>query len=282
MPRDGEALRARVDFRQSNHEGELVDWFHEAKQKKAAGVVINPAGYTTTSVAILDAIYAVQLPTVEVHITNIHQREDFRHHSYISKGAKGGDLRLRRRGLCARDRRACVADRRQGTSMSRVVQFTTNSRATELSEQDLIRELAKLLDETGLTEIEVEREGLRVRVARQAVTHVVAAGGSHVPPIPASAPAPAIAIVPAGRSRPSIRASSPRRWSAPPIRSPQPGAKPFVDIGSAVKAGETLLIIEAMKTMNQIPAPRAGTVTQILFEDGQPVEFGEPLMIIVR
>jgi len=77
-----------VEFRQSNREGELVDWFHEAKQKQAVGVVINPAGYTTTSVSILDAIYAVQLPTIEVHITNIHQREEFRHHSYISKGAK--------------------------------------------------------------------------------------------------------------------------------------------------------------------------------------------------
>jgi 3-dehydroquinate dehydratase-2 len=78
-----------IDFRQSNHEGEIVDAFHEAKKKKAVGVVINPAGYTTTSVAILDAIYAVQLPTVEVHITNIHQREEYRHHSYISKGARG-------------------------------------------------------------------------------------------------------------------------------------------------------------------------------------------------
>jgi len=77
-----------VDFRQSNHEGQIVDWFHEAKAKGVAGVVINPAGYTTTSVSILDAIYAVQVPTVEVHITNIHQREEFRHHSYISKGAK--------------------------------------------------------------------------------------------------------------------------------------------------------------------------------------------------
>jgi 3-dehydroquinate dehydratase-2 len=77
-----------VEFRQTNHEGELVDWFHEAKQKQAAGVVINPAGYTNTSIAILDAIYATELPTVEVHITNIHQREEFRHHSFISKGAK--------------------------------------------------------------------------------------------------------------------------------------------------------------------------------------------------
>jgi 3-dehydroquinate dehydratase II len=77
-----------VEFRQSNHEGELVDWIHEAKQTQAAGIVINPAGYTTTSVSILDAIFAVALPTIEVHITNIHQREEFRHHSYISKGAK--------------------------------------------------------------------------------------------------------------------------------------------------------------------------------------------------
>ena len=77
-----------VDFRQTNREGELVDWFHEAKAKKIAGIVINPAGYTTTSVSILDAIFAVAIPTIEVHITNIHQREEFRHHSYISKGAK--------------------------------------------------------------------------------------------------------------------------------------------------------------------------------------------------
>src|SRR5947207_15173999 len=77
-----------VEFRQTNREGEIVDWFHEAKAKNAVGIVINPAGYTTTSVAILDAIFAVQIPTVEVHITNIHQREEYRHHSYISKVAK--------------------------------------------------------------------------------------------------------------------------------------------------------------------------------------------------
>lgn len=77
-----------VDFRQTNHEGSLVDAIHEAKQKQAVGIVINPAGYSHTSIAILDAINATQLPTVEVHITNIHQREEYRHHSYISKGAK--------------------------------------------------------------------------------------------------------------------------------------------------------------------------------------------------
>lgn len=77
-----------VDFRQSNHEGEIVDWINEALVNKAAGLIINPAGYTTTSVAILDAIYTLPAPTIEVHISNIHAREEFRHHSYVSKAAR--------------------------------------------------------------------------------------------------------------------------------------------------------------------------------------------------
>jgi 3-dehydroquinate dehydratase-2 len=77
-----------VEFRQSNHEGEIVGWIHEAGQRKAAGIVLNAAAYTHTSIAMLDAVVAVQVPTIEVHITNVHAREDFRHHSYISKAAK--------------------------------------------------------------------------------------------------------------------------------------------------------------------------------------------------
>ena len=148
-----------------------------------------------------------------------------------------------------------------------------------MSEQDLIRELAKLLDETGLGEIEVEREGLRVRVVRQAVTQVVAGGGRPVPAIPAVAPAPA--AIPLDVADPAKHpgvVTSPMVGTA--FRAPEPAAKPFVDIGSVVRVGEPLLIVEAMKTMNQIPSPRAGTVRQILFEDGHPVEYGEALMII--
>ena len=157
--------------------------------------------------------------------------------------------------------------------------FQSLTAGAELSEQDLIRELAKLLDETNLTEIEVEREGLRVRVARQITTHVLAGGaGAHVPSIPSIAPAPAIptdAVDPA--KHPGV-VNSPMVGTA--YWSSEPGAKPFIEVGAKVTVGQTLLIIEAMKTMNQIPSPRAGTVTQILVEDGQPVEFGEPLVII--
>jgi 3-dehydroquinate dehydratase-2 len=78
-----------IDFRQSNHEGVIIDWIHEARDKKAVGIVINPAGYTNTSIAILDALLLIKAPVIEVHITNIHKRESFRHVSYISKAARG-------------------------------------------------------------------------------------------------------------------------------------------------------------------------------------------------
>jgi len=77
-----------IVFRQSNIEGELVTWIQEAHAKKAAGLILNPAGYTTTSIAILDALLILQVPVIEIHITNIHQRESFRQHSYVSKAAK--------------------------------------------------------------------------------------------------------------------------------------------------------------------------------------------------
>jgi 3-dehydroquinate dehydratase-2 len=85
---DAKSFGWTVEFRQSNREGELVDWIQEAHAENAVGIVLNPAGYTTTSVAILDAILAVKVPVIEVHITNIHARESFRHDSYVSKAAK--------------------------------------------------------------------------------------------------------------------------------------------------------------------------------------------------
>ncbi len=140
-------------------------------------------------------------------------------------------------------------------------------------DHDVIRELAKLLDETGLTEIEYQRDGTSIRVARHASAPAGRAWVGETPPAPApSAPA---AVDPA--QHPGA-VTSPMVGTA--YLAPSPGAKPFVDVGSQVKAGDTLIIIEAMKTMNQIPAPRSGTVTQVLVENGQPVEFGEPLMII--
>jgi acetyl-CoA carboxylase biotin carboxyl carrier protein len=153
---------------------------------------------------------------------------------------------------------------------------SAQAKADSSVDQALIRDLAALLDETGLSEIEIERAGLRVRVAR----------GGAAPVSYLAAPA---AAMPGAGAKPALptladHAKNPGAITSPMVgtayAASSPGARPFVDVGDAVKAGQTICIIEAMKTMNQIPATRAGTVTQILFEDGQPVEFGEPLMII--
>jgi acetyl-CoA carboxylase biotin carboxyl carrier protein len=142
----------------------------------------------------------------------------------------------------------------------------------------LIRELALLLDETSLTEIEIERAGLRVRVARNiSVSAAMPANYLPVASAQAAAAAASPAVVADIAKHPGV-VPSPMVGTA--YWSPEPGAKPFIEVGTKVTAGQTLLIIEAMKTMNQIPSPRAGTVRQLLVEDGQPVEFGEPLVII--
>lgn len=148
----------------------------------------------------------------------------------------------------------------------------------KVSQKELIKELAELLDETGLAEIEIEQKDLRIRVAKPQASFGVATS------VPAQAiePTPAIAAAPqtpAEKPTPDSGAiTSPMVGTI--YRSPEPGKPPFVDIGTKVTKGDTLLIIEAMKTMNNIPSPKTGTVTQILVEDAKPVEFGEPLMVI--
>ena len=150
-------------------------------------------------------------------------------------------------------------------------------------DQDLIRDLANILNDTDLTEIEIEQDDLRVRVSRAGTAQMI-----HAPiaqpqqqvaqPVSAQQPAEPAAAAP------SSSASSANAVTAPMVGTvylaPAPGAKPFAEVGSTVKEGQTILIIEAMKTMNQIPSPRAGTVKAILFEDAQPVEYGMPLVVI--
>lgn len=146
-------------------------------------------------------------------------------------------------------------------------------------DQELIRNLASLLTETDLTEIEIEQDDFRIRVARN-----ISAQPVHVStPAPVAA-APAAAPAAETTSEKADPAKHPGAVPSPMVGtayfSPAPGAKPFVQVGDKVAGGQTVMIVEAMKTMNQIPAPRAGTISAILVEDGQPVEYGEPLMII--
>ena len=148
-------------------------------------------------------------------------------------------------------------------------------------ERELILELAELLTNTGLTEIEIEKKGLRLRVARGVTMHASVAGHAPQSALAATGQA-AHSGPPAGGKSEAV--DNPGAVKSPMVgtayRAPAPSAANFIEVGTKVTAGQTLLIIEAMKTMNQIPAPRAGTVTQIMVESGQPVEYGEPLVII--
>jgi acetyl-CoA carboxylase biotin carboxyl carrier protein len=146
-------------------------------------------------------------------------------------------------------------------------------------DQDLIRDLANILNETDLTEIEIEQDDLRVRVSRAGTPQTVHAPVSHAPapaPEPAAAPSPAAATTPAAPSANAVTAP----MVGTVYLAPAPDAKPFVEVGQTVKEGQTILIIEAMKTMNQIPAPRSGKVVDVLVGDGHPVEFAEPMIVI--
>jgi acetyl-CoA carboxylase biotin carboxyl carrier protein len=146
------------------------------------------------------------------------------------------------------------------------------------AERDMIKDLAELLNETGLSEIEIEKNGLKIRVAR---TLAISAAAVAAPVAAAPAASSSAAPVKPASNDP---AKHPGAVKSPMVgtayRAAEPGAPTFCEVGSRVNQGDTLLIIEAMKTMNQIPAPRGGTVTAVLFENGQPVEFGEPLVII--
>jgi acetyl-CoA carboxylase biotin carboxyl carrier protein len=143
----------------------------------------------------------------------------------------------------------------------------------------MIRDLAELLAETGLSEIEIEREGMRVRVARQ--INIAAPMYAAAPPPVQAAAASAAVAAPVAVADPSKHPGAvPSPMVGTAYLAPEPSAPPFVEVGARVAQGQTIMIIEAMKTMNQIPAPKAGVISAILVGNGQPVEFGEPLAII--
>ena len=152
-------------------------------------------------------------------------------------------------------------------------------------DKELIRDLANILNDTDLSEIEVEQDDLRIRVSRAAPAPVYAtAPAPQYAPAPVAAPAAAPVVAP-GIAAPAAPARNPANTVTSPMvgtvyLSSAPGARPFVEVGATVKEGQTILIVEAMKTMNQIPAPKSGKVTEIIVNDSQPVEYGEALVVI--
>jgi acetyl-CoA carboxylase biotin carboxyl carrier protein len=149
-------------------------------------------------------------------------------------------------------------------------------------DSDLVRALATLLSESDLAEMEIEKGDLRIKLVRHtAVSYAPAIPQPVVTVAPSAAPG---ASIPAPAASPEVPADHPGAVKSPMVgtvyRRASPEAKSFVEVGSTVKAGEKILLVEAMKTFNEIVAPRAGTVVAVLVEDGQPVEYGQPLLVI--
>ncbi|KXF77283.1 acetyl-CoA carboxylase biotin carboxyl carrier protein subunit [Paramesorhizobium deserti] len=147
-------------------------------------------------------------------------------------------------------------------------------------DKEIIRDLAEILNQTDLTDIEIEQGDLRIRVSRQVTVHATVPQAPMAAAAPAPAAAPVSAAAEAAKPADVSKNAVPSPMVGTAYLAPAPGARAFIEVGQKVKEGQTLMIIEAMKTMNQIPAPRAGTVTAILIEDAQPVEYGEPLVVI--
>lgn len=155
------------------------------------------------------------------------------------------------------------------------------STATSGIDPALVESLASIVSRLDLSEIEVEHGGLKIRVARQLMAAPMQYATA---PAPAAAAAPVVAQPASPMSPQPAAAEHPGAVKSPMVgtayRRPSPDAKPFVEVGTQIKAGDKILLIEAMKTFNEIVAPRSGTVTAIYVEDGQPVEYGEPLIVI--
>lgn len=145
-------------------------------------------------------------------------------------------------------------------------------------DKGLIRDLANILKDTDLTEIEVEQDDLRIRVSRQGNTQYIQAPIAAAPV--AAVAAPVAAAAPAAAAGPDLKNAVTAPMVGTVYLAPAPGSRNFIEVGATVKEGQTLLIIEAMKTMNQIPAPKSGKVVEILVNDAQPVEYGQPLVIV--
>ena len=239
LARMAETAGVELEAFQSNHEGALIERIHAAREQGVRAIIINPAAYTHTSVALRDALAAVAIPFVEVHLSNVHAREPFRHHSYFSDLAIG------------------VMDLRK------------------------LKKLIDLVQESGISELEVTEGEEKVRIAKHYGAVAAAPQQYYAPPPPVALGAPVASSVnlddedelPEGHI-----VKSPMVGTF--YRSPSPGADAFVQIGQTVKQGETICIIEAMKLLNEIEADASGVIKAILVENGEPVEFGEPLYVI--
>ena len=240
-----------LSFFQSNIEGELVNKIQTSRNNQD-GLIINAGGYTHTSVAIHDALKILKIPIIELHISNIYNREEFRHKSLISKVARGV--------ICGFGAYGYIMSL---NAMIKILKMKIDKK--------LIKELVDNLKEFELTELEYQEGQTKIKVSK-------ASKGIEQIKTSAVTPPNKTAVLKSSDESDGIRVKSPIIGTA--YLAAEPGAKKFVEVGDKIKKGQTVMIVEAMKTMNHVPSTSDGEVKKILVEDGQPVEFGQTLIIL--
>ena len=228
----------------------MVDIIQKAR-KDYNGIIINAAAFTHTSVAIRDALDIFRKPVIELHISNIFKREEFRQKSLISDVVTGGIFGLGAEGYIL----AIIA-------MQTVIKMKIDKK--------IIKELSDYLDEFNLTEIEYTEKDTKIKVSKN---NISVNNQSITPKNESISTTKQTTSIKTG-----IEVTSPIIGTA--YHAPEPGAKKFVEIGKKIKKGDTVMIVEAMKTMNHVPSNSDGIVKDILVKDGQPVEFGQVLIVL--
>ena len=272
------ALGLAIDMRQSNHEGHLIDWLHEAQAAGAKAVLLNAGGYTPHLRGAARCGEGGERACDRGASQQSAGPRELPPPLADRRSGKGNHHRFRSARLraCSGRGRASLTD--GGAEQGKLhMAEKTGSEGGMRVDTELVKKLAKMLDENDLSEIEVEDNGRRIVVKRK-LGFAPAAAPAPAPPAPAAAPpSPAAAAEQPPESHPGA-VKSPMVGTV--FLAAEPGSAPFVTPGARVEEGETLVIIEAMKVMNPIAAPRSGIVTQILVQDAQPVEYEQPLAII--
>ena len=245
-------LGLSTEFAQSNVEGELVNIIQNAREK-FDGMIINAAAFTHTSIAIRDALEIFKKPIIEVHISNIYKREEFRKKSLISDVVTGGIFGLNADGYIL----AII-------SMQKLSKMKIDKK--------IIKELSDYLDEFNLTELEYTEKDTKIKVSKNNISINNQTNQT------LSKETSSNENLKSQNNISGIEVTSPIIGTA--YHAPEPGAKKFVEVGKKIKKGDTVMIVEAMKTMNHVPSSSDGIVKKILVADGQPVEFGQTLIIL--
>ena len=257
----GKSLDLTIDFFQSNNEGEIINKLHEVEEVYD-GLIINPAAYTHSSIAILDSLRAINKPKIEIHLSNIYSREEYRKKSITSEGVNGL--------ICGFGTNSYIL----GIEAIAKLIYNWLKVMTKIDKTD-IQNINLIIKETnlkGVSKVKIKKNNYEIEITSESISQ-----GNQISQ-----------VIDRANEKNEKSESVEEIDNENIVKSPMvgvaylsadPNSAPYIKIGQHVKAGDTLLLIEAMKTFNEIKAPRSGIIKKIVVLNSQPVEYGDTLII---